>query len=67
MLLYTGHGETVGSDARYFLDLNNNINKDKKYELIAFADKNEVFGCRAGQWLREGITRKLDRYAPKIP
>jgi len=55
ILFYSGHGETIGGDARYFFDLINSINLDK-YEIEVFTDKNYLFEQRAKQWLSKKIT-----------
>jgi len=40
--MYSGHCETVGGDARYFLDLISRIDK-KNLKITSFTDKNIVF------------------------
>ena len=47
--MYSGHCETVGGDARYFLDLISRIDK-KNYKITSFTDKNIVFEKRLTQW-----------------
>lgn len=57
ILFYSGHGEIVGGDAKYFFDLINNINLDK-YEIEVFTDKNYLFEQRVKQWLLKDIPIK---------
>jgi len=49
IIMYSGHCETVGGDARYFFDLISRIDK-KNFKITSFTDKNIVFEKRLAQW-----------------
>jgi glycosyltransferase involved in cell wall biosynthesis len=53
ILMYSGHCETVGGDARYFIDLLSRVNRGK-FELTPLTDKNKMFEKRLSQWTEAG-------------
>lgn len=44
IIMYSGHCDTVGGDARYFFDLISRIDK-KNFNITSFTDKNTDIEC----------------------
>lgn len=54
IIYYSGHGDIVGGDAKYFLELISNLDQ-AKYDIEVFTDKNYLFEKRAKKWLSRPI------------
>ena len=65
LLLYSGHCEIVGGDAKYFFELINNLNSEK-YNIKVYTDINHVFEERAQQWLTKDISIHYLSTYPKL-
>jgi len=65
LLLYSGHCEIVGGDAKYLFELINNLNSEK-YNIKVYTDINHVFEERAQQWLTKDISIHYLSTYPKL-
>ena len=65
IIIYSGHNELVGGDAKYIVDLLNNINLDN-YEIIFYTDENKYFKKKFAQILINSISVKYISTRPYL-
>lgn len=65
IIYYSGHCEIVGGDAKYIMDLVNEINR-ASFRVTLYTDKNEVFRKRANQWLSDDINVNYIDTKPRL-
>jgi len=65
LTIYTGHGPIIGGDAKFIIDLVNDLDPEK-YRITFLTDRSATFAKRLEQWGKPGIAVQYLDTAPSV-